>query len=501
MPLILEVLAHSGAGRWPAREVPSKSFCMLNRTETVTTPREGEFRRELGLIDASAIVAGSMIGSGIFIVSADVARTVGSPGWLLVVWVLNAVITFLGALAYGELAAMMPRAGGQYVYLREAYSPLLGFLYGWTLFLVIQSGTIAAVAVAFAKFLGVLVPWVSAEYTLLQIGAISLSTQQLLAIAVLALLTWSNSRGIREGKIIQNVFTFAKVVTLLALIALGLFVARNSEAVTANLASLWGETPVSLSFLMLVGAAMVGPLFSSDAWNNVTFTAGEVKNPRRTLPLSLLGGTGLVMLLYCLTNVAYLCLLPLTGSPTGETAVERGIQYAAEDRVATAAAYMIFGTDAAAIMACAIMVSTFGCLNGLILSGPRLYYAMAQDRLFFARTGHLNAAGVPASGLWLQMAWASVLTLSGTYGNLLDYVILAALLFYVLTVVGLFILRRTRPDAERPYRAYGYPWLPAIYVLIAAAIMLDLLFVKPAYTWPGLLIVLTGVPVYFLWKR
>jgi APA family basic amino acid/polyamine antiporter len=474
---------------------------MANSTETVTVAHEGTFRRELGLIDAGAIVAGSMIGSGIFIVSADVARTVDSAGWLLLVWILNALITVLGALSYGELAAMMPRAGGQYVYLREAYSPLLGFLYGWTLFLVIQSGTIAAVAVAFAKFLGVLVPWVSAEYTLVHVGSVALSTQRLIAIAVIALLTWSNSRGVREGKIVQNLFTFAKIGVLAALILLGLFLARRTEALTANLENLWGETPLSLGFLMLVGGAMVGPLFSSDAWNNVTFTAGEIKNPRRILPLSLLGGTGVVMLLYCLTNVAYLCLLPLVGSATGETVAARGIQYAAEDRVATAAAYMIFGSHAASIMAGAIMVSTFGCLNGLILSGPRLYYAMARDRLFFSRTGHLNEAGVPAGGLWLQMVWASLLTLSGTYGNLLDYVVFAALLFYVLTVVGLFILRRTRPEAERPYRVYGYPWLPALYVLAASAIMLDLLFVKPTYTWPGLLIVLSGVPIYFLWRR
>jgi len=462
---------------------------------------EGEFHRELGLIDATAIVAGSMIGSGIFIVSADVARTVGAPGWLLLVWVLSGVLTVLSALAYGELAAMMPRAGGQYIYLREAYSPLLGFLYGWTLFLVIQTGTIAAVAVAFAKFLGVLVPWVSAEKALLQAGTVSLSTQRVVAIAVIALLTWSNSRGLREGKIVQNLFTFAKVAALAALIVLGLFVARNAEAVSANFSNLWGDTPVTLPFLMLVGGAMVGPLFSSDAWNNVTFTAGEVKNPRRTLPLSLLAGTGLVLLLYCLTNVAYLCLLPLSGSAAGATVAARGMQYATDDRVATAAAYMIFGPSAASIMAGAIMISTFGCLNGLILAGPRLYYAMARDRLFFARTGHLNARGVPAGGLWLQMVWASLLTLSGTYGNLLDYVVFAALLFYVLTVAGLFVLRRTRPDAERPYRVYGYPWLPGLYVLAASIIMIDLLFVKPAYTWPGLLIVLTGVPVYFLWKR
>jgi APA family basic amino acid/polyamine antiporter len=441
-----------------------------------------------------------MIGSGIFIVSADVARAVGSPLWLLAVWGLTAVVTILGALSYGELAAMMPRAGGQYVYLREAYSPLLGFLYGWTLFLVIQTGTIAAVAVAFAKFFGVLVPWISAQHNLFQIGPVVFSTQRIVAISVIALLTWSNSRGLREGKIVQNIFTSAKIAVLAVLILLGLFVARNATAVTSNFSAPWSESSLSLGFLMLVGGAMVGPLFSSDAWNNITFTAGEVKQPHRTLPLSLLGGTGLVMLLYCLTNLSYLCLLPLVGGEAGPTVAERGIQYAAEDRVATAAASVIFGPSAVAMMAVAIMVSTFGCLNGLILAGPRLYYAMAQDRLFFARTGQLNHAGVPAGGLWLQMVWASLLTLSGTYGNLLDYVVFAALLFYVLTVVGLFILRRTQPDAERPYRVYGYPWVPGLYIMIASILMLNLLFVKPAYTWPGLLIVLTGVPVYLLWR-
>jgi APA family basic amino acid/polyamine antiporter len=462
---------------------------------------EGHFRRELGLLDASAIVAGSMIGSGIFIVSADVARTVGSPGWLLVVWGLSAVVTILGALSYGELAAMMPRAGGQYIYLREAYSPLVGFLYGWTLFLVIQTGTIAAVAVAFAKFLGVLVPWISAQHSLFQLGNVAFSTQRMVAIAVIAVLTWSNSRGLREGKIIQNAFTSAKIVVLLLLIVLGLVVARDASAVEANFAAPWKNSSLSLGFLMLVGGAMVGPLFSSDAWNNVTFTSGEVKNPRRTLPLSLLGGTVVVMSLYLLTNAAYLCLLPLEGVERGATMEERGVQYAAEDRVATAAASVIFGPNAVAVMAAAIMVSTFGCLNGLILAGPRLYYAMAQDRLFFAQTGQLNLAGVPAGGLWLQMLWASLLTLSGTYSDLLDYVVFAALLFYVLTVIGLFILRIKRPDAERPYRVYGYPWIPGLYVVGASAIMLNLLFVKPAYTWPGLLIVLSGVPAYFFWRR
>ncbi len=469
--------------------------------QTPTPVQGGEFRRELGLLDASAIVAGSMIGSGIFIVSADVARTVGSPGWLLVVWLLNAALTLWGAIAYAELAAMMPRAGGQYVYLREAFSPLVGFLYGWTLFLVIQAGTIAAVGVGFAKYLGVLIPWVSAEHALFQLGPVAFSTQRVVAIAVIVFLTWLNGLGVREGKRVQNLFTAAKVAALATLILLGLFVSRNQEAVAANTVHFWGEQEFSLGFLMLLGGALVGPLFSSDAWNNVTFTAGEMKNPQRTLPLSLIGGTALVMLFYVLTNLAYLSLLPLVGSVDGTTVVERGMQYAAEDRVATAAASMIFGNHAAVIMAVAIMVSTFGCLNGLILSGPRLYYAMARDKLFFASTGVLNAAGVPAGGLWLQAAWASLLTLSGTYGNLLDYVVFSALLFYVLTVIGLFRLRRSQPAMERPYRAFGYPWLPGLYVVFGSAVMLDLLFVKPTYTWPGLLIVLTGVPVYYFWKH
>lgn len=475
---------------------------LASEVETAPTQEgEGRFHRELGLLDATALVAGSMIGSGIFIVSADIARTVQSPGWLLLVWLITGVITILGALSYGELAAMMPRAGGQYVYLREAYSPFWGFLYGWTLFLVIQTGTIAAVAVAFAKFLGVLAPWVSAQHTLFQFGGLSLTSQRAVAIALILFLTWWNSRGLREGKILQNLFTLAKIGALLGLILLGLWMGnRYPQAWSANLADFWGDTPVSLVFLMVVSGAMVGALFSSDAWNNVTFTAGEVKRPQVTLPASLLLGTGLVTLLYLLANLAYLNLLPLWGSEQGATVLERGISHAAEDRVGTAAAQRIFGSAGEGIMALAIMISTFGCLNGLILAGPRLYYAMAQDRLFFKRAGTLNAAGVPASGLWLQMVWASLLTLSGSYSNLLDYVVFAALLFYVLTVTGLFVLRKDRPQAERPYKVLGYPWLPGLYIAVASAIMLDLLFVRPTYTWPGLLIVLTGVPVYALWR-
>jgi basic amino acid/polyamine antiporter, APA family len=470
----------------------------------LTEEPEAGFHRELGIWDATALVAGSMIGSGIFIVSADIARTVQSPGWLLLIWLVSGAITVLGALSYGELAAMMPRAGGQYVYLREAYSPLWGFLYGWTLFLVIQTGTIAAVAVAFAKFLGVLVPWVSAQHIVFQLGGLAtLSTQRAVAIAVIALLTWWNCRGLYQGKILQDLFTLAKIGALILLILLGLWVGVHSPAggLSVNLAHFWGDVPISLGFLMLVGGAMVGALFSSDAWNNITFTAGEVKRPQVTLPVSLLLGTGLVTLLYVLANLAYLSLLPLWGLEQGATVVERGIQYATDDRVGTAAGQQIFGPAGAVIMAVAIMVSTFGCLNGLILTGPRLYFAMARDRLFFKGAGTLNGAGVPARGLWLQMLWASLLTLSGSYSNLLDYVIFAALLFYVLTVAALFVLRNQRPDAERPYKALGYPWLPGIYIVAASAIMLDLLFVKPAYTWPGLLIVLTGIPVYVFWRR
>ena len=465
------------------------------------------------------IVAGSMIGSGIFIVSADIARQVSSAGWLLALWLLTGVLTVIAALSYGELAAMMPRAGGQYVYLREAYGPLWGFLYGWTLFLVIQTGTIAAVAVAFAKFVGVLVPAISDTHKFFQLGRFSLSPLTLVAMAVLLLLTWSNTTGLRTGKIVQNTFTLAKVAALIGLIVLGLVVGANSEAIRANLQQPWsaaltqplagapgGVTTAALTgagLLMVLGSAMVGSLFSADAWNNVTFTAGEVRQPQRNLPLSLLLGVGLVCLLYFLANLAYLAVLPLHGTPDGASVAARGIQFAVKDRVGTAVAEVILGPPAATVMAVLIMVSTFGCLNGMILAGARVYYAMAQDGLFFASTGRLNAQAVPRNGLIVQTVWAALLTLSGTYNDLLDYVIFAVLIFYVLTIAGVFVLRRTRPDAPRPYRAVGYPWVPALYIVIASLIAIDLL-ISPktrANAWPGLLIVLAGIPVYFLWSR
>jgi APA family basic amino acid/polyamine antiporter len=482
-----------------------------------SNPEGGQLVRGLSLFDSTMLVAGSMIGSGIFIVSADITRQVGSSGWLLVVWLLTAALTIIGALSYGELAAMMPRAGGQYVYLREAHGPLCGFLYGWTLFLVIQTGTIAAVAVAFARFLGVLVPAVSESHKWFEAGWFMASPTRLVAIGVLILLTWSNSTGLKTGKLVQNVFTITKIAALLGLVLLGIGLGSNPEAIRANFADTWSASytqaigglpavavPITgFSLLLVLGTAMVGSLFSSDAWNNVTFTAGEVKKPQRTLPLSLFLGVTLVCGLYFLANIGYLLTLPLKGSPDAATAMDRGIQFALNDRVGTAAAEAVFGQSAAALMAVLIMISTFGCMNGLILAGARVYYAMAQDGLFFARVGSLNKQGVPRNGLVLQCIWASLLTLSGTYSDLLDYVIFAVLVFYALTMAGLFVLRRTQPNAERPYRAWGYPVLPALYILAASFIALDLLISEKTRgnTVPGLLIVLAGAPVYFAWKR
>jgi APA family basic amino acid/polyamine antiporter len=482
-----------------------------------TGASETHFVRGLGLLDSTMIVAGSMIGSGIFIVSADMARQLGASGWLLAAWVITGLLTLAAALSYGELAAMMPHAGGQYVYLREAYSPLWGFLYGWTMFLVIQTGTIAAVAVAFAKFLGVLIPAVSegGGARLFGIGRFAVYPKTLVAIGVLVILTWSNCTGLKTGKLVQNIFTLTKIASLLGLILLGVLAGANALATHANYHDWWTATftqpagtgfttqPLGgLSLLLALGTAMVGSLFSSDSWNNVTFTAGEVKNPKRNLPLSLFLGVALVSALYFLANVAYLVTLPLKGSPTGATVVERGIQFAVNDRVATAAAEVVFGQSAAVIMALLIMISTFGCINGIVLAGARIYYAMARDGLFFKQIGELNRHGVPRNALVLQCIWGSLLALSGTYSELLDYVIFAVLIFYVLTMIGLFVLRRKRPDAERPYRAFGYPVVPALYILIASAIALDLL-ISPktrGNTWPGLLIVLAGVPVYFIWR-
>jgi APA family basic amino acid/polyamine antiporter len=458
---------------------------------TVDTDVKTGLVKGLGLTDATTLVMGSMIGSGIFIVSADISRQVDSPGLLIMVWLIGAALTIAAALSYGELAAAMPHAGGQYVYLREAFGPLAGFLYGWTLFLVIQTGTIAAVAVAFAKYTGVFVPWVSASNYLFGSGKVGLTTQQLLAIIIILLLTAVNTRGIRTGALVQNVFTFAKVASLLALVGFGFLLGRNAQAVEANFTGFWRHADFGFTTIRLVGVAMVGALFSSDAWNNVTFTAGEVRNPKRNLPLSLALGAGVVSALYVASNFVYLNVLTLDA-----------IKAAPEDRVATAAAAVMFGPIAVQLMAGAIMVSTFGCVNGLILAGARVYYTMARDGLFFQRVGTLDPQHhAPVASLAIQCVWAVLLTLSGQYGDLLDYVIFAVLLFYMLTIAGLFVLRRTKPDMERPYRAFGYPVVPALYIVAAGLIEVLLLAYKPNYTFPGLIIVLLGVPVYFLWRK
>jgi basic amino acid/polyamine antiporter, APA family len=466
-----------------------------------------EFRKSLGFIDSTALVAGSMIGSGIFIVSADIARSVGAPGWMLIVWVITGIMTIFAALSYGELASMMPKAGGQYVYLREAFNPLAGFLYGWTFFTVIQTGTIAAVGMAFAKFAGVLVPWFSENNILLDLGFLKINTVHLLAITMIVVLTFNNLMGIRNGKWVQNIFTFLKVALLIGFIILGLFVARNPEAVALNKTYFWapvamdGKSLSGWALIAAVGVAMVGSLFSSDSWNNITFAAGEVKNPKRNIPLSLVAGVTLVTVLYILANFVYLNALPLRGSPEGTSVFERGIQYAVNDRLGTASMYGLFGSMAALLMAGFVVISTFGCNNGIILSGARVYYAMAKDNLFFKSAGTLNKHSVPASALKVQALWASLLCLSGSYSNLLDYVVFAVLIFYVLTIAGIFVLRRKWPDAERPYKTFGYPVVPVIYMAAASLIMFVLLIYKPNYTWPGLLIVLSGFPVYFIWKR
>jgi APA family basic amino acid/polyamine antiporter len=497
-----------------------------------TLKSEPGFVRAIGLFDGTMIVVGSMIGSGIFIVAADITRQTGSSGGLLLAWILTGLLTISAALSYGELAAMFPHAGGQYVYLREAYSPLWGFLYGWTLFLVIQTGTIAAVAVAFARYLGVIFPAISAKAWIVQpiaLGskyAISLSVQQLAGVLMIMLLTFLNTRGVRLGKLIQNIFTSTKALALFGLVVLCVFVGRNPAAISDNFSHLWtirGAQPIepganflrglvptvtaasgAFGLFVAFGVAQVGSLFSADAWNNIGFTAAEVKNPKRDVALSMAFGTLIVITLYCLVNLAYLFALPLAQ-----------IQNAPDDRVATAALNAIFGTAGAAIMAVAITISGFGCNNGLILAGSRVAYAMSKDGLFFRATGKLNEKGVPGTALLYQGIWITVLILlrtrhvdSGggvTYGNLysdlLDYVVFSVLIFYVLTIAGIFVLRTKRPGAERPYRAFGYPFLPLLYIVAALAIMFVLLLYKTQTTWPGLVIVLLGVPVYLVWSR
>ena len=489
-----------------------------NNSAATVDRQDREFARGLGLFDSTMLVVGVMIGSGIFIVSAEMAREIGSPGWLLVAWAIGGALTIAGALCYGELSAMMPQAGGMYIYLREAYSPLLGFLYGWTLFSVIQTGTIAAVAVAFARFTGVLVPWVAEDHYLmrpLRISthyAISLSTAQLMALIIIALITLTNTRGLRYGKLVQNVFTVSKTAALFALIVAGIFIGRNATAIHENLSNFWrarGTFPLTATLdattafglFVALCVSQTGSLFSADSWHNIAFAAGEVRNPEKNVTRAMVLGTVIVIALYLLANVAYLATLPLSS-----------IQHAPADRVGTATLQAIFPGLGTALMAAAIMISTFGTVNALVLAGPRVYYAMARQGLFFRSAGHLNSAKVPAFGLWAQGLWAALLVFPRTfnpvtgvwgnlYSNLLDYVISAALLFYVLTVAAVFRLRRTRPDVARPYRTWGYPATPAAYVVVATTILLVLFAYRPATTWPGLLIIAIGVPVYWIVRR
>jgi len=461
--------------------------------------KRASFTAGLSLLDATMLVVGSMIGSGIFIVSADIARTMNSPGWLLVVWLMTGVLTLFGALSYGELAAAMPRAGGQYVFLREGLGAMPGFLYGWTLFLVIQTGTIAAVAVAFARFLSVFLPSVTPEL-IVSFGTIpmpggeielGLSPQRIIAILVIALLTYVNMRGLREGKWVQNIFTFAKTGALIALIVMGILFGVRSDVWSSNFSGAFSNAPTGSALLLAFGAAMVGSLFASDAWNNVTFAAAEVRDARKNLPRALALGTGIVTILYLLANISYLSVLSFPE-----------IQNASQDRVGTVALQKILGDSGLYVMAGAILVSTFGCINGLILAGARVYYAMARDGLFFEAAGRISPkTHVPTAALVVQGVWTALLTLSGTYGQLLDYVIFAALLFYALTMVSLFRLRVTRPQLERPYKAFGYPFVPAFYLVSATAIAVILLVAKPVYSFSGLVVVLLGIPVFHAWRR
>lgn len=531
----------------------------------MSKPESNSFQQRIGLFDATMLVSGTMIGSGIFIVASDMARDVGSAGWLLGLWIVTGIMTLLGALSYAELASMMPRAGGQYVYLKEAYGPLWGFLYGWSAFLVIQCGSIAAVAVAFAKFLGVLIPklgtgpdaalftltglnwkvglplpWLREPLIIFERSEFMITAGQLVAVGIVVLLTLVNCRGVKEGKTIQNLFTVAKIGALLAMILVGVFVASKPEVAWNNWNGAWDffsqsnppgkgsrflsiqaltGAPEFLVMLMVAGGAMVGSLFSADSWNNVTFSSAEVKNPARTVPRSLILGTLLVTTLYLLANLTYLMVLPVQGdealagmlkSIPGEDLTlaaqypnptqALGISQAKDDRVGTAVMQAASPKLGVPLMAIAIMVSTFGCVNGMVLLGARLYYAMAQDGLFFKQVGQLNRSGVPQAGLLCQAFWSILLIFSGTYSELLDYVIFVALLFYFMTVLGLFVLRFRLPKAERPYRVPGYPILPALYMVLCFLVMVDLLIVRPEFTWPGLIIVLTGVPVYGVWR-
>jgi basic amino acid/polyamine antiporter, APA family len=453
----------------------------------------------LSLLDTTLIVSGSMIGSGIFIVSSEMARTVGSAGWLLLCWILTGVLTLFAALSYGELAGMMPKAGGQYVYIKKAFGSLVGFMYGWTVFLVIQTGVIAAVAVAFAKYIGVFIPIFEEGNLLLQVGRFKLTYAQLLAIASIAFLTFLNARGIKNGKVIQRVFTFAKLIALFGLIAIGLYAGFAKGVLSANFTNAWDAYYVEkgnaipltgMAVWIAVGVAMIGSLFSSDAWNNVTFIAAEIKNPQKNIPLGLMMGTFIVTVIYCLANVAYLCLLSM-----------QEIQGAPHDRVGAAAMATIFsGNTAMYLMAGLIVVSTFGCNNGLILAGARLFQAMSADGLFFRRAKDINTFGVPGYALVIQGLWASLLCLSGSYGDLLEYSTFASLLFYIVTIAAIFILRKKDPGTPRPYKAWGYPLVPGLYIVLTTLICIDLVYNKTMNTGIGLVIVALGIPVYYFMK-
>jgi APA family basic amino acid/polyamine antiporter len=470
-------------------------------TDQPATDHSTGFVKAISRLDATALVVGSMIGSGIFIVSANISRQVESAGLLLLVWAITGLLTLMGALSYGELAAMFPRAGGQYVYLREAVSPLFGYLFGWTLFMVIQTGTIAAVAVAFARFTAVFFPALTPDVflgTTINLGSgpieVGLSPQRIFAVLSVIVLTWINVRGVRTAALIQTTLTVVKTAALIGLILLGLTIGRDPAVVAENFGSgMWPAGGLSLALLPMIGAAMVGSLFSMDAWNNVTFAAGELNNPAKDLPFAMAAGVLVVTVLYVLANVAYASVLTLPA-----------IQSAPEDRVGTAALQAMIGDAGLYIMAGAIMISTFGCNNALILSGARVYYAMARDNLFFERTGELHPTyRTPAFALVAQAIWTSVLCLSGTYTELLNYVIFAALLFYMITTIGIFRLRVLRPDVERPVKAVGYPWIPGLYVVLTGLLCINLL-VQPAqqrYAGLGLIIVAMGVPVYYAWRK
>lgn len=457
---------------------------------------ESKFKPVLGLWDATMVVAGSMIGSGIFIVGADIVRNVGSAGWLIGVWLITGFMTITAAVSYGELSGMFPRAGGQYVYLKEAYNSLVAFLYGWSFFAVIQTGTIAAVGVAFSKFTAYLIPAVSEDIVLVNLGFLTISPAQLLSIATIILLTYINTRGVEGGKAIQTTLTVTKLVSLFGLIVFG-FIMMKPEVWEANWTDAWNlqklnvdgsiETYTTIAAIGAVAAAMVGSIFSSDAWNNVTFIAGEIKNPQRNIGLSLFLGTLIVTVVYVMGNLMYTAVLPLNEIASAE-----------KDRVAVAASNVIFGNIGTIIIALMIMVSTFGCNNGLILAGARVYYTMAKDKLFFSKAGELNKFAVPQWALWFQCVLASLWCLSGKYGDLLDMVSFVVVLFYMLTIVGIFILRKQRPEAPRPYKAFGYPFLPMVYILMGITFCSLLIIYKPKFTWPGLIITLIGIPIYYL---